>query len=108
VQLVRRAASDCRSRAGGRKLKTYKQLFGSGAKRGLFGRVLHVCRHVDEIRLARLLVELGLERGQERVAGHWSAAGAGAVLAGGRIESGRIESGRIESGRIEGRRGEGG
>jgi hypothetical protein len=62
---------------------TYKEFLGSRAKGGLFRRVLQVGRHVDEVGLFSLLVELGLECRQKRVARHWSAARARAILTGG-------------------------
>jgi hypothetical protein len=72
---------------------TYKEFLRGGGKGGLLRRGPHVLGHVDEVRLSGLLVKLGLERGEEGIARHWSAAGRVALLAGGRGEGGGIQPG---------------
>jgi hypothetical protein len=92
VRRVRRTGRAVRALAGVGRW-TYKELLRGGGKGGLLRRGAHVLGHVDEVRLPGLLVELGLEGGEEGIARHWSAVGRVAVLAGGRGEGGGIQPG---------------
>ena len=60
--------------------RTYKELFGSIGKCGLFGRVLERGAHVDKL---GLLIELGLEGLEKGIARHGAAAGTCGRLDGG-------------------------
>jgi hypothetical protein len=75
---ARQQTSSPTARAGG---GTYKELLGGGAvgEGVLLRRRLHGGRHVDEVGLAGLLVELGLEGADEGIARHGPAGGAAAV-----------------------------
>jgi len=72
---------------------TYKEFFGTLAKGGLLGRVLHLGRHIDVYELLgstgillRLLVEFRLKSGEEGVARHRSTVGTCRRRDGGRRE----------------------